>query len=183
MITVVIPTKNDEAALARMLPQLVHELVRGPVTDVIVYDHDSTDGTHVVCDVAGCGYFNSSQDTLSTALAKARADWLLFLPPGAVLSAGWSAHVSEYIEANQGHVGPAVFKIATEPGKNWWQRLLAAPKKQHPVLPRGYLISLRQARSSLNEKTTITDLVRGRAAKRLRAEIYVPSYNGAATAG
>lgn len=182
MITIIVPTENDEAALARMLPPLVHELVHGPVTDVIVYDYGSTDGTKAVCEVAGCTCFDKGQASLRAALSKARGSWLLFLPPGAVLSAGWSAHVIEYIERYQGHAGPAVFKVATDPNKSWWQRLIARAEKQHPVLPRGYLISSRQALSSLKDTSTIDDLVRGRATRRLRAEIHLPMHREPITA-
>ncbi|MEM0899647.1 MAG: glycosyl transferase family 2 [Pseudomonadota bacterium] len=183
MITVVIPTSNDERPLARMLPPLVHELIHGPVTDVIVYDQASSDSTLEVCEIAGCACVDATRIPLADALKKARANWLLFLPPGAVLAQGWSTHVAEYIDHQQGGGAPAVFKIATDPTLNWWQRLFRSSKAQHPVLPKGYLVSYRQAQMVLAQGgTTIEALVRGRATKRLRAEIQLPLPNEAAIA-
>lgn len=176
MITIVVPTQNDETALARMLPPLVSEVINGTVTDVMVYDDGSADQTHAVCDIAGCTYVDAQTATVSTLIDKARTSWLLFLPPGAILAAGWHAHVSEFVERNQGAAGPATFKLAVDPNQPWWRRLLGTPHKNHAYLPRGFLISTRQAKANIGDDigSDLSALVRGRAARRLRAEIYVP---------
>lgn len=174
MITVMVPTRNDEVALARMLPPLVHELVHGPVSDVLVYDDGSTDQTAKVCDIAGCTMIDARTAPLAEAIEAARGTWLLFLPPGALLAAGWSAHVAEYIESQQGHGAPAVFRVATDPNRPWWQRFVIGNRQRHPLLPRGYLVSRRHARTVLGHGGTLADLIRGRAVRKIRAEIHMP---------
>lgn len=176
MITIVVPTRNDEAALARMLPPLVSEVINGTVTDVLVYDEGSSDQTMAVCEIAGCTFIDANQAPVSALIDAARTAWLLFLPPGAILSAGWHAHVSEFIERNQGAAGPATFKLAVDPNQSWWRRFMGISHKGHAYLPRGFLISTRQAKANIGDNTAsdLSALIRGRAARRLRAEIYVP---------
>lgn len=179
MVTIVVPTKNDEAAFARMLPPLVSEVVNGTVSDVLVYDDGSSDQTHAVCDIAGCCFLKADNTTVAQLIDQARTGWLLLLPPGAILSAGWHAHVAEFIERGQGASGPAVFKLGVDPNQSWWRRVLGTPRKSHAYLPRGFLISTRQAKANLGMETgsDLSAIVRGRAARRLRAEIHVPLRN------
>lgn len=179
MVSIIIPTHNDEAALARMLPPLVTEVVHGTVSDVWVYDQGSTDQTNAVCDVAGCGFLHADKTDVGGLIDKTRDGWLLFLPPGAILSAGWHAHVAEFIDRGNGAAGPATFKLGVDPNQLWWQRLLANSRQRHAYLPRGFLISKRQAKANLNDQagSDLSIVMRGRAARRLRAEIYVPLYN------
>ncbi|MGB7432065.1 MAG: glycosyl transferase family 2 [Ahrensia sp.] len=176
MITIVVPTHNDEAALARMLPPLVSEVVNGTVTDVLVYDQGSSDQTAGVCEIAGCKFMDANKASIATLIEAARTSWLLLLPPGAILSAGWHAHVSEFIARNHGAAGPATFKLAVDPNQPWWRRFTGIPHKGHAYLPRGFLISTRQAKANIGDNTgsDLSALMRGRAARRLRAEIYVP---------
>jgi len=175
MITIIVPTLNDEAALARMMPPLVQELVHGVVTDMIVYDSGSTDGTRNVCDVAGCLCINAKERCVSELIDRARGRWMLFLPPGAVLAPGWHAHVADHIDRMDGRAGPATFKLASDPNSPWWRRFMGIGAKRHALLPRGFLMSHQQATTLvLQGAHSLADLVEGRSARRLRAQLHAP---------
>ncbi len=53
MLTVIIETRNNEAELAQTLSALVAGAVEGLVSDVIILDHGSRDGSSRVADAAG----------------------------------------------------------------------------------------------------------------------------------
>src|SRR3977135_1657875 len=85
MLTVIIPTKNHEHALAPTLAMLVPGAMTGTVSQVIVADGDSTDATAEVVDVAGCEIMTSTAPLaarLRSAAAAARGSWLMVLRPG-----------------------------------------------------------------------------------------------------
>jgi glycosyltransferase involved in cell wall biosynthesis len=101
MITVVIPTLNDERALVPALAALVPGAAAGIVREVILADGGSTDETAKVADVAGCDFLPGPADTgarLRMAAQRARGAWLAFLAPSAVLQEGWLREVTEFIE-------------------------------------------------------------------------------------
>jgi hypothetical protein len=102
MLSVVIPTHDCERALVATLASLVPGLMASAVREVIVADSGSTDQTRQVVDVAGCTLFASDLPRgacLAAAAATARADWLMFLRPGAVLEQGWAQEVLAFGEA------------------------------------------------------------------------------------
>lgn len=102
MLSVVIATRNDAHRLVATLAALVPGATAGVVSEAIVADNGSTDDTAAVADVAGCRWLSSDSplgDRLADAATSARAPWLLFLRPGAVLDAGWVAEVRRFIEA------------------------------------------------------------------------------------
>jgi hypothetical protein len=102
MLSVVIPTRDCEHALVATLASLVPGLMASAVREVIVADGGSTDQTPQVVDVAGCTLFASDLPLgarLAAAAATARADWLMFLHPGAVLEQGWAHEVLAFGEA------------------------------------------------------------------------------------
>lgn len=110
MLSVVIETKNSDAALARTLAGLVGAAVEGIVRDVLVIDRGSTDGTIEVAEAAGCSLLGSD---LRDCLPNARGEWLLFLEPGSQLCEGW-------MEAVVSHAGnsrtPARFRALPRGG-------------------------------------------------------------------
>jgi glycosyltransferase involved in cell wall biosynthesis len=101
MISVILPTCNDEVALAHALAALVPAAADGMVREVIVADAGSEDGTLQVADAAGCRIFRggaSRGEDLSRAAAIARSDWLLFLSPRAMLEPGWQREAHDFID-------------------------------------------------------------------------------------
>jgi hypothetical protein len=138
MLSVIIPTNESESILVRTLACLVPGATAGLIRDVILADAGSTDETAKVGDVAGCRFLalpGPSGPRLDKAAETARSEWLMFVPPGAVLEAGWVADVQQFIER-------APTDIATTFG------LAARPHGQDSLLT-GMLALWRARRASL----------------------------------
>ena len=98
MITVIIPTRDNEIDLAVALSALVTAAVEGIVKEVIVVDAGSRDGTVTVADAAGCTVINGNgPDILIRVAEQARSDWLLFLSPLAVLDPNWHGEALAFV--------------------------------------------------------------------------------------
>lgn len=105
MISVVIPTLNDEAVLGRALQPLVAAAVAGLVREVIVADGGSSDATLEIADDAGCRIFASAGDSgarAREAAVAARSDWAMILDPCAQLLPGWERAVQDHLERGSG---------------------------------------------------------------------------------
>jgi hypothetical protein len=101
MISVVIPTLNDERSLVSTLVPLVTAAADGVVRDVVVVDGGSSDGTRDVADIAGCVFLAAGPERgarLAAGASHAKGPWLLFLAPGTVLEAGWHCEARNIIE-------------------------------------------------------------------------------------
>ncbi len=113
MISIIIATLDSERPLARTLAALVPGAVEGLVSEAIVVDGGSRDGTAIVADAAGCTFLTEAGPVgrrLKIAAAKARAPYLLFVPPGVVLDAGWVGEVERFIERSAPDQYAAVFR-------------------------------------------------------------------------
>lgn len=125
MISVLIPTLNDEAVLGRALMGLTSAAVGGLVTEVIIVDGGSTDATLEVADDAGCTLLREAgpQDAgLRAASAGAKRAWLLVLDPAAWLQPGWEGAAQGHIEAFPGRA--AYFPVASAgPASAAWSYL------------------------------------------------------------
>jgi hypothetical protein len=100
MISVIIATNESERSLLPTLAALVPGAMAGVVSDVIVADAGSHDGTAAVADVAGCRFMVTPGPLgtrLSAAVASARASWLLFMRPGTVPDVTWVAETSRFV--------------------------------------------------------------------------------------
>ena len=105
MLTVIIPTQNNERALVPTLAMLVPGAMTGTVNQVIVADAGSTDATARVVDIAGCEIMTSTAPLaarLRSAAAAARGTWLMFLRPGVALDAAWVEEATRVIENAEG---------------------------------------------------------------------------------
>jgi hypothetical protein len=101
MLSVVIATQENGRALVPTLAPLVAGAATGLVREVIVADAASRDATAAIADAAGCRLLTSTQPRgtrLKAAAKAARASWLLFLRPGAVLEATWADESRQFIE-------------------------------------------------------------------------------------
>ena len=102
MLSVVIPTLNDERRLVPTLASLVPGAADGLITEAIIVDGGSTDDTDAVADIAGCRFLRGQADPgarLVEGAAVARAPWLLFMRPGVVLDEGWIREVRSFLDA------------------------------------------------------------------------------------
>lgn len=101
LISVIIPTLDDERALVETLASLVPGAAEGLVVEAIVVDGGSRDGTAVVADAAGCKFVASSGSRgrrYAEGATIAKAEWLLFLLPGVALDEGWTRDARHFLE-------------------------------------------------------------------------------------
>ncbi len=106
MLSVIIATRDCERALVRTLAMLVSAAVAGVVRDVAVADAESHDETGRIAEIAGCALLVSGAPLatrLKEAVAATRGSWLLFLPPGSVLEAGWGEEALRFVEDAELH--------------------------------------------------------------------------------
>src|SRR5579862_7623548 len=104
MLSVIIATLDSEALLVPTLAALVPGAMDGLVSEVIIADGGSRDGTATVADVAGCNFLSADANAPATALGirltaatmTARAPWLLFLRPGTILDAPWTVETRRF---------------------------------------------------------------------------------------
>jgi len=174
MLSVLVPTHNDEDRLAQMLPDLVRHAVSGTISDVLVLDQASTDGTRRVGEIAGCAIIDASGADLPAVLDAARGIWLLVLPPGARLTGDWLAAVENHINAPTGGAGAARFRLARDPGQSLWERLFT-PRRLNGPFARGFLISKAQAQALSHPGMALDALPRGVAVRTLRAGLLPPA--------
>lgn len=126
MLSVIIPTRNCERALVRTLAALVPGAAAGLVSEVLVADAGSHDQTEAVADHAGCIILHEPGPLgrqLKAAANAARAPWLLFLRPGAVLEPSWTSEVRVLVEQAPGQVSAAVFRRAAA-GLGGWHEII-----------------------------------------------------------
>lgn len=101
MLSVIIATDNSEHALVPTLAALVSGATGGLISEVLVADAGSRDGTATVADVAGCNFMvmdGATARRLKSAADKARARWLLFLKPGTILDEPWTGDAQRFME-------------------------------------------------------------------------------------
>jgi len=101
MLSVIIPTENDERALVPTLAALIPGASAGLISEVIVADAGSTDATAEVADLAGAVVLVSQAGRgarLREAARSARAAWFLFLRPNIVLDLTWIAEAARFVE-------------------------------------------------------------------------------------
>lgn len=145
MLSVIIATLDCEFALARTLAALVPGAVDGLISEAIVADGGSRDGTAIVADAAGCVFMMAQGPLgrrLKTAAAKARAPFLLFVRPGIVLDPGWIGEARRFVERSWPDRA-AVFRrgTAAETTLREFCALLAAALRALPRPDQSLLIS------------------------------------------
>ncbi|UTP38068.1 glycosyltransferase [Phenylobacterium sp. LH3H17] len=119
MLSVIVPTLNSERDLANLLARLVPAAVDGLVSQVIVLDGGSTDGTLEVSEDAGADVAS----TFASALAIARRDWVLILPADLRLRSGWDGAVGGHLTRRGGNA----LVLGERDGEGLLGRLRPAP--------------------------------------------------------
>jgi glycosyltransferase involved in cell wall biosynthesis len=113
MLSVIIATQDSERLLLPTLAALIPGATEGLISEVIVADAGSSDGTAFVADVAGCNFMVTEAalgERLKKAAAVARAPWLLFLPPGVILDSAWIGEARRFVEQRSPGPQAAVFR-------------------------------------------------------------------------
>jgi glycosyltransferase involved in cell wall biosynthesis len=104
MLSVVIATQNAERILGQTLAALVGGAMAGIVSEVILADGGSSDGTALIAESVGCRIEVAAAplgDRLKRAAARSRTAWLLFLRPGLVLDSTWADEASRFIQSSE----------------------------------------------------------------------------------
>jgi glycosyltransferase involved in cell wall biosynthesis len=183
MISVVIPTLDDEARLATTLAPLVSAAIHGLVTEVIVADGGSTDATLALADDTGARVVPAEADIgrrLAAGCLAAKGQWLLVLPPGVRLEAGWEAAAEAHIDKAPAKAG--YFRVVLEGQGTRLREHLAGWRVAltgRSYFEQGLLVSRRlyDETGGYRAKDDPTELIgrvgRGRLA-RLAARVFVP---------
>jgi hypothetical protein len=158
--------RDQEPELAQTLSVLVAGAVEGLVSDVIVLDHGSQDGSSFVADAAGCRFYQ--QWDMKELLVSARGEWLLLVEPGARLMQGWIDEVAEYVALNK---VPASFSESRFYRLPFYRRLT----RSRPPLENGLLLPKSQALSLVTSGMDLRALAHGHKPRRLASEI-IPSW-------
>lgn len=104
VISIIIPTLNDERRLVPTLAALVSGAAAGLIAEAIVADGGSSDETEAVADIAGCRFLKGPAargERLAAAAEAARAPWLMFMVAGMVLDEGWTRDVRAFLDGAQ----------------------------------------------------------------------------------
>ena len=134
MISVVIPTLDDEAVLGRALHPLVTAAVAGLVREVIVADGGSSDATLEIADDAGCRIlpgWGTGEARARAAAGTVRGDWVMILDPRAQLLPGWERAVRDHIDRRPGQ---AAFMPSLDPdGGSMLKRIAGLFRRAAPA--------------------------------------------------
>ncbi|MCL6706113.1 hypothetical protein M8R20_03770 [Pseudomonas sp. R2.Fl] len=167
MLTVMMECQDQEPELAQTLAGLVSGAVEGLVSDVVVLDRGSKDGTLRVAEAAGCRFYMHWD--MRDIVRSARGEWLLLVEPGARLQHGWIDELSEYIAFNK---GPACFSPARAHRRPFYLRIA---RRLLPPLETGFLLPKRQALALAKSDMDLVGLTRGLKANQLSSEM-IPSW-------
>lgn len=166
MLTVIMECRDQEPELAQTLGVLVAGAVEGLVSDVVVLDHGSRDGTSRIADAAGCRFY--VQWDIKDVLRAARGEWLLLVEPGARPAHGWIDEIAEYIALNK---VPARFSASRYYRRPFYQRI----GRKLPPLENGLLMPKRNAIAIAKSGMELDQLAVGQKPRQLASEI-VPSW-------
>ena len=146
MLSVIIPTQDSERALVRTLAALVPGAAAGLVSEVLITDAGSRDQTAAAADHAACTVLDEPGPLgrrLKAAAETARAPWLLFLRPGAILEPSWTAEVRLFSEQGSSQDLAAVFRHPA-PGRGGLGEIIAVAARAlggRPEPQQGLLIA------------------------------------------
>ena len=102
LICVVIPTLDAGERLPLCLNALIASAVDGLVTEVVVADGGSSDGTLAIADAAGARIVPAERGRgvqLCAGAAQVKAPWILFLHSDTVLEESWLREAADFVNA------------------------------------------------------------------------------------
>jgi len=166
MLTVLLECRNNEPELAYTLAVLVSGAVDGLVSDVIVLDHGSRDGSAAVADAAGCKFLDNWD--LKQVLQQARGEWIMLLEPGARPQSGW---IEEILE----HASLGRTSARFSPSRRFRRPLFKRLTSRAGVLELGFLMPKQQASALARPGMDLTALAKASSVKKLRAEL-IPAW-------
>lgn len=167
MLTIIMETRDNEAELAQTLSVLVAGAVEGLVSDVIILDHGSKDGSSHVADAAGCRFCVNWD--LGDIVRSARGEWLMLLEPGARPIGRWIDELAEYVSLNR---SPARFSHSRMHRKPFFSRLA----RRKPPLESGFLMPKGDALAAAHgNNMRLSDIANVRAVRKLSTEL-VPAW-------
>ncbi len=166
MLTVLMECRDQEAELAQTLSILVTAAVEGLVSDVIILDHASRDGSSRVADAAGCR-FHSHWD-IKDVLRSARGEWLLFIEAGARPQSGWIEEVLEHLAV---HKQPARFS----PSRNYRRPFLKRIGRAAPPLEYGLIMPKKSAIAAAKSGMGLEMLAKGHKTTKLVSQM-IPAW-------
>lgn len=115
MISLIVPTHNDESRLVAALAPLVPASMEGLIRELIILDGGSSDATLEIAEDAGANILGSPAG-VSDALAAAKGPWIMVIEPNVLLQPGWE-------EAARAHMATrrtaARFQLT---GAGWFRR-------------------------------------------------------------
>ncbi len=127
MISVIIPTLNAAAHLARSLPPLVPAVADGLVRELVVSDGGSSDATLEIAAGVGARIVSGAKGRgrqLIAGAAVARGDWLLFLHADTALDDGWRKDAARFMAGSPERAAAFRFAFdddtATARRAAWW---------------------------------------------------------------
>jgi hypothetical protein len=166
MLTVLMECRDQEAELAQTLSILVTAAVEGLVSDVIVLDHASRDGSSRVADAAGCRFHSHWE--IRDVLRSARGEWLLFIEAGARPQSGWIEEVMEYLAL---HRHAARFS----PSRNYRRPFFKRIGRSVPPLEYGLIMPKKSAIAAAKSGMTLETLAKGHKATKLASQL-IPAW-------
>ena len=161
MLTVLLECRDNEAELAHTLAALVPGAVEGLVSDVIVLDNGSRDGSARVADAAGCRFVGEWD--LADILRTARGEWLMLLEAGARPQPGWVEDVLEYAALAKAPAKFSPSRSFRKPFFKRWTRIDA--------LELGLVMPKRQAAALAKPGMSLSALANTLSARKLRSEL------------
>jgi cellulose synthase/poly-beta-1,6-N-acetylglucosamine synthase-like glycosyltransferase len=166
MLTVLMECRDQEAELAQTLSILVSAAVEGLVSDVIVLDHGSRDGSSRVADAAGCR-FHTHWD-IKDVLRSARGEWLLLMEAGARPQSGWIDEAMEYLALNRQ-------SARFSPSRNYRRPFFKRIGRAVPPLEYGLLVPKRHAIAVAKSGMSLEALAKGEKTVKLASEM-IPAW-------
>lgn len=117
MISVILPTLNAAPHLGPTLASLLPATVDGLVSEAIVADGGSGDGTQRIAEAWGATLVTSHRGRgvqLAAGAMRAAKPWLLFLHADTRLAPGWEAHAERFLGNGDGKAAAFRFRLADD---------------------------------------------------------------------
>lgn len=166
MLTVIMECRDQEPELAHTLSALVTGAVEGLVSDVVILDHGSRDGSSRVADAAGCRFY--VQWNIADVMQSARGQWILLVEPGARPQSGWIEEILEYVTVC---AEPARFSPSRYHKRPFFSRII----RRQPPLEYGYLMPKKHAVAIAKPGMDLIQFIQAQKSRRLNAEL-VPAW-------